>query len=82
MLRAGRFDHKIEMKLPTPLERAQILKIHLANKSHSLQQLDISKAATLMDGWSGAEIENVVNLAAIDSIRSMRLSEESHIRRD
>jgi len=32
LLRAGRFDHKIEIKLPVANERAEILKIHLSNK--------------------------------------------------
>ena len=70
LLRAGRFDHKIEVKMPGPVERAEILKIHLENKQHSLTKLEISKAATVMDNWSGAEIENGVNLAAIESVRT------------
>lgn len=68
LLRAGRFDHKIEIHLPNPIERAAILRIHLENKRHNLQPLDISKAATMMDGWSGAEIENTVNLAALEVV--------------
>jgi cell division protease FtsH len=36
LIRPGRFDHKIEIKLPNALERAQILKIHLQNKKHKL----------------------------------------------
>jgi cell division protease FtsH len=46
LIRAGRFDHKIEIKLPNAPERAQILKIHLKNKKHNLEQMDISKYAT------------------------------------
>jgi ATP-dependent Zn protease len=45
------------------------LKVHLKNKNHNLKQLDITKAATMMDGWTGAEIYNVVNLAAIATVR-------------
>jgi cell division protease FtsH len=37
LVRAGRFDHKIEIKLPTAPERAQIIKIHLKNKKHNLE---------------------------------------------
>ena len=68
LLRAGRFDHKIEIHLPNPVERAQILRIHLESKKHDLKALDIGKAATAMDGWSGAEIENTVNLAALEVV--------------
>jgi ATP-dependent Zn protease len=41
----------------------------LKNKIHCLKQLDITKAATMMDGWTGAEIHNVINLAAIETVR-------------
>lgn len=70
LTRPGRFDHKIEMKLPTAPERAQILKIHLANKKHVLEQIEISKAATELDGFTGAELENIVNLSAIEAVRN------------
>lgn len=36
LIRPGRFDHKLEISLPTAPDRAQILKIHLRNKAHSL----------------------------------------------
>lgn len=37
LLRPGRFDHKIKIELPNPLERCQILNIHLRNKNHDLK---------------------------------------------
>jgi ATP-dependent Zn protease len=46
------------------------LRIHLENKKHSLEQLDISKAATELDGYTGSEIANLVNLAASSAARS------------
>lgn len=73
LVRPGRFDHKIEMKLPTAPERAHILKIYLRNKTHNLSQMDISRAATLLDGFTGAELENLVNLAALEAVSSRRL---------
>ena len=69
LLRPGRFDHKIKMDLPNPLERCQILNIHLRNKNHNLEQMDVTRVATFMDGWNGSEIANAVNLAALDTIR-------------
>lgn len=70
LIRPGRFDHKIEIKLPEAPERAQILKIHLQNKKHQLQQRDISEAATFLKGFTGAEIENLVNLTALSCVRN------------
>eukprot|EP00347_Sterkiella_histriomuscorum_P003112 403365543 len=67
--RPGRFDQKIEIKLPTLEERVDIFKIHLKNKQHSLQDKDLQLAAKYTEGCSGAEIENVVNLAALQSVR-------------
>ena len=69
LIRPGRFDRKVEVKLPNALERANILKIHLKDKRHNLEQMTISKAATFLDGCSGAEIENLVNLVALQSVR-------------
>ena len=36
LLRPGRFDRKIEIKLPDPIERFKILQIHLKNKPNNL----------------------------------------------
>lgn len=63
--RPGRFDRKIEIKLPGPVERAKIMRIHLRQKKNSLKDYDINKAATILDGCSGAEIENLINLVAL-----------------
>lgn len=75
--RPGRFDQKIEIKLPNADDRREIFKIHLKNKQHQLQDKDIEQAASQTEGLSGAEIENIVNLAALQSVRksqSMKLN--------
>ena len=36
LIRPGRFDHKLEITLPSAPDRAAILNIHLKNKAHSL----------------------------------------------
>lgn len=74
LIRPGRFDRKVEVKLPNALERKQILAIHLRNKNNSLNEMDIAKAATFLDGCSGAEIENLVNLIALQSVRKHKKS--------
>ena len=72
--RPGRFDRKIEIKLPDVRDRANILKIHLSTKTHSLPERAITKAATFLDGCSGADIENLVNLVALQTVRQARIS--------
>ena len=69
LLRPGRFDRCIEVKLPDPHERFKILKIHLKNKANDLQDKEITKIATMIDGFSGAEIENMINQAALNCVR-------------
>lgn len=61
ILRPGRFDHKIEITLPTADERKEILKIYLKEKKHSLNAKGIEVIVERMINYSGAEIENVVN---------------------
>jgi ATP-dependent Zn protease len=63
--RPGRFDHKIEVTLPNLDDRKEIVKIHLKNKSNQVNEEDVQKVAQLTEGMSGAEIENIVNLAAL-----------------
>ena len=65
LTRPGRFDRNIEVALPDVFARAKILTIHLRQKNNALSDKDIYKAATFLDGCSGAEIENLVNLAAL-----------------
>jgi cell division protease FtsH len=50
LLRAGRFDHKIEVTLPNLEERKEIFKIHMKNKHHTATEEDITRLATLTEG--------------------------------
>jgi cell division protease FtsH len=61
LIRPGRFDQKIEVKLPEVNERFQILKIHLKDKNNCLEDKDISFAAMKLNGSSGADIEALIN---------------------
>ena len=63
--RPGRFDHKIEIKLPDTSERMEIIKIHLRNKSHSVDSDTLQRAADVSSGLAGAELENIINLATL-----------------
>lgn len=72
--RPGRFDHKIEVKLPELQERKEIIKIHLKNKANSVSEDLLDKAAYLTQGLAGAELENIVNLAAMQCVRRARIN--------
>tara|TARA_Y100001954_G_scaffold128698_1_gene137889 strand:- start:558 stop:2315 length:1758 start_codon:yes stop_codon:yes gene_type:complete len=67
LLRSGRFDRKVKVSLPNLEERKDIAKIHFRNKNANI---DYGKLAALTSGFSGADLENLANEAAILSIRN------------
>jgi len=67
LLRPGRFDRKIYLDLPTVSEREEILKIHLRNKK--LGEVNLKEIAERTPGFSGADIANLCNEAAIIAAR-------------
>ena len=68
LTRPGRFDRKIIVPLPDIDGRKLIFKTHLRNKNY--QNLDLDQFSELTSGFSGADIANLVNEAAIISIRN------------
>jgi SpoVK/Ycf46/Vps4 family AAA+-type ATPase len=60
LVRKGRFDEIFFVDLPTAEIRASILAIHLSNRDQPLGNFDITRLATAMEGFSGAEIEQAV----------------------
>ena len=72
LTRPGRFDRNIKISLPDVFARVNIIKIHLRKKTHTLTDQDINKVATFLDGCSGAEIENLVNQAALQTVRQAK----------
>jgi len=69
ILRPGRFDRIIRIPVPDKSSREQILSYYLNNKKIE-KQFDISAIAELTDGFSGAELKNLINEAAIISARN------------
>jgi cell division protease FtsH len=67
LLRPGRFDRKIYLDLPTVNEREEILKIHLRNKK--VGEVNLKEIAERTPGFSGADIANLCNEAAIIAAR-------------
>ena len=64
LLRPGRFDRRITIDLPNLMSRVEILKIHARNKIFS-SDLDFEEIARGTPGFSGADLENLLNEAAI-----------------
>ena len=68
LLRPGRFDRIIKVPLPDTSSREKILSFYLKNKSLEIQ-FDVSLIAELTSGFSGAQLKNLINEAAILSAR-------------
>ncbi len=64
LTRPGRFDRRVTVTLPDIEERKRILKIHAANKPIN-GEVDWEKIARRTVGFSGADLENMLNEAAI-----------------
>ncbi len=69
LLRAGRFDRQIYVDLPDFNERVEIFKVHLRNIK-TAPDLDIDLLARQTPGFSGADIANVCNEAALIAARN------------
>lgn len=67
MLRRGRFDELFFVDLPNFDERKNILGIHLKKRGWKPEQFDVDDLATRSDGFSGAELEQIVITAMIDA---------------
>ncbi|MFH6971624.1 ATP-dependent metallopeptidase FtsH/Yme1/Tma family protein [Flavobacterium petrolei] len=69
LMRAGRFDRQIFVDLPDIRERAEIFKVHLAPLK-KIEGLDTEFLAKQTPGFSGADIANVCNEAALIAARN------------
>jgi len=68
LLRAGRFDRQVLVDRPDKVGRVQILKVH-ATKVQLAPGLDLEQVAALTPGFSGADLANLVNEAAVLATR-------------
>jgi cell division protease FtsH len=68
LLRAGRFDRQITVSLPDRKGREAILAVHARNK-HFAPDMDLNALAKRTPGFSGADLENVLNESAIMAVR-------------
>jgi len=71
LLRPGRFDRQVVIPLPTQKERRAILLVHAKGK-HLGPDVDLDVVARGTPGFSGADLANLVNEAAIFAVRGGR----------
>ena len=69
LLRPGRFDRIITVALPDKNSRKDILKVHSKNKNLD-SNINLELVAEMTSGFSGAQIKNLLNEAAINAARS------------
>ena len=72
LMRPGRFDRQVYVNIPDVKGREDIIKIHIKNKPIS-DDVDIKRIARLTSGFSGADIENMLNEAALLTARDRRV---------
>jgi len=68
LLRAGRFDRQVLVDRPDKKGREEILKIHV-RKVRMAEDVDLTKVAGITPGFAGADLENIVNEAALLTAR-------------
>lgn len=68
LLRPGRFDRQIQVANPDKKARAEILEVHARNK-HFAPDVNFNNVAQRTPGFSGAELANVLNEAALLAVR-------------
>ncbi len=71
LLRPGRFDRQVTIPLPNVFERSAILAVHVKDKKLA-PDVDLNAVARGTPGFSGADLANLANEAAINAVRGNR----------
>jgi SpoVK/Ycf46/Vps4 family AAA+-type ATPase len=66
-IRQGRFSQVVFVDLPTPEDRVDIFRVHLARRGRNPEQFDLDALGSASEGFSGAEIEAAVKGAILDA---------------
>jgi SpoVK/Ycf46/Vps4 family AAA+-type ATPase len=80
LIRKGRLDEIFFIDLPDAATRAEIFAIHLRKRDHKPMDFDIPALATLSEGFSGAEIEQVIVAATYLAQEQQATMDTGHIR--
>jgi hypothetical protein len=81
-IRKGRFDEVFFVDLPHVEARAEIFRIHLRKRKQEPQRFDLAALATATDGFSGAEIEQVVVSALYAAFSASRTPDTALLRQE
>jgi SpoVK/Ycf46/Vps4 family AAA+-type ATPase len=81
LLRKGRFDEIFFIDLPAAAERREILAIHLARRGRRPEDFGLDALAAATEGFSGAELEQVVVSALYDAFAESKELAPSHVDR-
>jgi SpoVK/Ycf46/Vps4 family AAA+-type ATPase len=81
MLRRGRFDELFFVDLPNYHERINILGIHLGKRGWKPDKYDLATIANKSEGYSGAELEQIVSAAMIDAYGQGRVLAQDDLER-
>ena len=68
LLRPGRFDRQVTVSLPDSREREEILEVHAKNKTFA-KEVNLKNVSQRTPGFSGADLENLLNEAALLAVR-------------
>ncbi|MHB9148414.1 MAG: ATP-binding protein [Candidatus Amoebophilus sp.] len=72
LLRPGRFDRIVYINLPDKKNRLEILKHYIKDISHDPDKIYLEALSDLTENFSGADIKNLVNEAAIRAVREQK----------
>jgi cell division protease FtsH len=81
LLRPGRFDRQVTVTAPDRKEREKILEVHARNKKMA-KDIDLGVIAKRTPGFSGADLMNVLNEAAILAVREKKKEVDNTILRE
>lgn len=79
LLRRGRFDELFFVDLPNYEERQSIFQIHLSKRGWKPEKFALDELAEETDGYSGAEIETIINSAIIESYAMQRVLSQTDL---
>lgn len=79
LLRKGRLDEIFFVDLPSPDERQEVFRIHLAKRQRDPARFDLEPLATASEKFSGAEIEEAINSALYDAFSSRTELTTAHL---
>jgi SpoVK/Ycf46/Vps4 family AAA+-type ATPase len=80
LVRRGRFDEIFFVDLPSPVERSQILAVHLRRRGRDPAAYPVAQIARELEHWSGAEVEQMVSSALFRAYAERVELSEAHLR--